>query len=49
MNVLPACRFVVSEGIGSLRPGTADGCEPLCGFWEWNLDPLARAASALNH
>ena len=28
------------EGIGSPGTGVIDGCEPLCGFWELNPDPL---------
>lgn len=36
------------EGIGSLETGTTDGCEPLCGSWEWNLGPQERTARALN-
>lgn len=26
-----------------------NGCEALCGFWDSNLGPLEKAASALNH
>lgn len=34
-------------------PGTGilyrDNCEPLCGYWEMNLDPLLRAKKSLKH
>ena len=36
MAVLAAAR----RGRRTLGPGVTDGCEPLCGYWEPNLDPL---------
>lgn len=54
MGVLPACMSVwypprPEEGTES--PGTelTGGCELLCGSWEPNLGPSARASSASNH
>jgi hypothetical protein len=28
------------EGVGSSGTGVTDSCEPSCGCWELNLDPL---------
>ena len=43
------CLVPTEERIGVRSPetGVTDGCEPTCGFWEWNLGPLQD--SALNH
>lgn len=50
MMVLAACVCVYhvcvwylcrsEEGVGSPRTGVMGGCEPSCGVWGWNPDPL---------
>jgi hypothetical protein len=38
------------ENIGPPESGVTDSCEPPCGCWESNLDPLEKTAKALlNH
>jgi hypothetical protein len=36
------------EDVGAPGTGIADGCELLCGHWEWNLLSTRRAAGALD-
>lgn len=53
-ELLPACVYEClvpwrpDEGIGSSGTGVTPDCELPCGCWKLNLDPSARAASALN-
>ena len=34
------CPWSPEEGVKFLGTGVKDGCEPLCGCWEWDLGPL---------
>lgn len=47
--VLACCPPWSEEGVRSPTARTVDGSEPACGFWELNLSPLQRAASAPNY
>lgn len=49
MVILPECVFVShigawcpwrpEEGVRCPWTGVTNGCNPLCGLWDWNWDP----------